>query len=187
MDLMELEVAAGRLLEEQKRLRAMDAELAMLKQELKELPKRAEKDKGFFALIGLNYEDPGHANREAELKKERESVLKNIADAESKVLRGLTSEGLVVPLDPNPMIDGSTYTFRFRSLATFPKTIEELVELLGIPSPLRLGPVSIAADRITVTEADQYFAKEKIVLAFENIRKTLSLKLSTRQSGQVSW
>ena len=55
MDLTELEVAAGRLLEEQKRLRAIDAELAVLKQELKELARRAEKDKGFFALIGLNY------------------------------------------------------------------------------------------------------------------------------------
>jgi hypothetical protein len=69
MDLTELEVAAGRLLEEQKRLRAIEAELAVLKQELKELPRREVKDKGFYALIGLNYEDPGHANREADLKK----------------------------------------------------------------------------------------------------------------------
>ncbi len=187
MDLTELEVTAGRLIEEQKRLRTIDAELAVLKQELKELPRRAEKDKGFFALIGLDYEDPGHSNREAELKKERDAVRKNITEAESKVLKGLTSGGLVVPLDPNPIIDGTNYTFRFRSLATFPKTIEELSELLGIPAPLRLGPVSISADRITVIEADQYFAKEKIVMAFENIRKTLSLKLSNRQSGQVNW
>ncbi|MDV3244131.1 MAG: hypothetical protein LYZ66_03000 [Nitrososphaerales archaeon] len=178
-------MTAGRLLEEEKRLRAMDAELAVLKQELKELPRRAEKDKGFFALIGLNYEDPGHSNREAELKKEREAVRKNIAEAESKVLKGLASEGLVVPLDPNPIIDGTTFTFKFRSLATFPKTIEELSELLGIPSPLRLGPVAISADRITVTEADQYFAKEKIVQAFENIRKTINLKLTSRQASQA--
>ena len=183
MDLTELEGGAGRLLEEQKRLRAIDAELAVLKQELKELPRRAEKDKGFFALIGLNYEDPGHSNREADLKKERESVLKNIAEAERTVFDGLVSDRLVVPLDPNPIIAGNTYTFRFRSMATFPKTIEELSDLLGIPAPLRLGPVSISADRISVTEADQYFAKEKIVMAFENIRKTVSLKLSSRQAG----
>ena len=185
MDLTELEVAAGRLLEEQKRLRVMDAELAVLKQELKELPRRAEKDKGFFALIGLDYEDPGHANREANLKKERATVLKNIADAEKTVLNGLTSGMLVVPLDPNPIVDGNSYTFRFRSMATFPKTMEELSELLGIPVPLRLGPVSISADRISVTEVDQYFAKEKIVMAFDIIRKSVSLKLSTRQAGQV--
>jgi len=185
LDLTELEVAAGRLLEEQKRLRAIDAELAVLKQELKELPRRAEKDKGFYALIGLNYEDPGHSNREADLKKERENVLKNIGEAEKVVLNGLTSDRLVVPLDPNPIVDGTSYTFRFRSMATFPKTIEELSELLGIPAPLRLGPVSISADRISVTEVDQYFAKEKIVVAFETIRKSVSLKLSSRQSGQV--
>jgi hypothetical protein len=90
----------------------------------------------------------------------------------------------VVPLDPNPIVDGRNYTFRFRSMATFPKTMEELSELLGIPVPLRLGPVSISADRITVTEVDQYFAKEKIVMAFDNIRKSVNLKLSSRQAGQ---
>jgi hypothetical protein len=185
MDLTELEVAAGRLLEEQKRLRVMDAELAVLRQELKDLPRRAEKDKGFFALIGLNYEDPGHAHREAELKKERDSVLKHIAEAEKMVLDGLTSNRLVVPLDPNPIIDGHTYTFKFRSLATFPKTIEELSELLGIPAPLRVGPVIISADRIAVNEVDPYFAKQRVVEAFENIRKSVSLKLSSRQMGQA--
>ena len=185
MDLTELEVAAGRLLEEKKRLRAMDAELAVLKQELKELPRRAEKDKGFYALIGLNYEDPGHANREAELKKERASVLKNIEEAEKIVLDGLTSDRLVVPLDPNPIVDGNTYTFRFRAMATFPKTIEELSELLGISVPLRVGPVAISADRITVVEVDQYFAREKVVMAFDNIRKSIMNRLAHRQTGQV--
>jgi len=185
MDLTELEVAAGRLLEEQKRLRAMDAELATLKQQLKDLPRREVKDKGFFALIGLDYEDPGHAGREAELKKERALVMKNIEEVEKKVLDGLTSGHLVVPLDPNPIVDGSTYTFRFRAMATFPKTIEELSELLGIPAPLKIGPVAISADRIAVTEVDPYFAKEKIVMAFDNIRKSVSNKLSYRQSGQV--
>jgi len=91
----------------------------------------------------------------------------------------------VVPLDPTPIVTGNNYTFRFRSMATFPKTMEELSELLGISVPLRLGPVSISADRISVTEVDQYFAKEKIVMAFENIRKSVSLKLSARQTGQV--
>ena len=185
MDLSELEVYAGRLLEEQKRLRTMDAELSMLKQELKDLPRQAAKDKSFFALIGLNYEDPGHANREAELKKEREGVLKNIREAEDKVLKGLTSDRLVVPLDPTPIVEGATYTFNFRSQATFPKTLEELSELLGISSPLMIGPVTISTDKISVKEADQYFAKVKIVEAFENIRKTVSLKLSSRQMGQA--
>jgi len=185
MDLTELEVSAGRLLEEQKRLRAMDAELSTLKQMLKELPRQAAKDKSFFALIGLNYEDPGHANREAELKEEREGVLKSIAEAEDKVLKGLTSDRLIVPLDPIPIVDRSTYTFKFRSQATFPKTLEELSELLGIPTPLRIGPVTISSDRISVNEADQYFAKVRIVEAFENIRKTVSLKLSAKQVWQA--
>ena len=112
-------------------------------------------------------------------------MLKNIAEVEKKVLDGLTSGHLVVPLDPNPIVDGQNYTFRFRAMATFPKTVEELSDLLGIPVPIRIGPVAISADRITVTEVDSYFAKEKIVMAFDNIRKSVSNKLSYKQAGQV--
>ncbi|MDV3276904.1 MAG: hypothetical protein LYZ69_00380 [Nitrososphaerales archaeon] len=181
MDLSELEVAAGRLLEEQKRLRSIDSELTMLKQELREMPRREVKDKSFYALIGLNYEEPGHSNREAELKKERESVLKSIREAEGTIKKGLTSQGLVIPLDPNPTVVGDMFTFRFRSQTTFPKTMEELGELLGLSSPIRIGPVMIYADKIVVTEVDQYFAKEKIVEAFDNIRKSVNLRLTQRR------
>ena len=181
MDLSELEVISGRLLEEQKRLRTMDSELEVLKKELREMPRREQKDKSFYALIGLNYEDPGHSNREAELKKERETVIANVHEAEDKIMNGLASKGLIVPLDPTPATVGDVHTFRFRSQATFPKTMEELNDLLGLSTPIKIGPVSIYADKIVVVEADQYFAKIKIVEAFENIRKAVSLRLTQRQ------
>jgi hypothetical protein len=181
MDLSELEVAAGRLLGEQKRLRSIDSELTMLKQELREMPRREVKDKSFYALIGLNYEDPGHSNREAELKKERAEVLTSIREAEGIILKGLTSHGLVIPLDPNPTVVGDMFTFRFRSQATYPRTMEELGELLGLSSPIKIGQVMIYPDKIVVSEVDQYFAKEKIVEAIDNIRKAVSLRLTQRQ------
>jgi hypothetical protein len=181
MDLSELEATASRLLEDQKRLRSISSELEVLKKELREMPRREQKDKSFYALIGLNYEEPGHSNREADLKVEREGVLKSIREAETVILKGLASQGLVIPLDPTPAIAGDTFTFRYRSQATFPKTMEELTELLGLSTPIRIGPVSIYPDRIVVVEADQYFAKEKIVEAFENIRKAVNLRLTQRQ------
>ena len=181
MDLSELESIAGKLLDEQKRLRSIESELDVLRNELREMPRREQKDKSFYALIGLNYEDPGHSNREAELKKERETVMKTIKEAHGQITKALSSQGLVIPLDPNAAVVGNTFTFKFRSQATFPKTMEELSDLLGITIPLVLGPVMIFSDKIVVTEADQYFAKEKIVEAFDNIRKAVSLRLTERQ------
>ena len=57
MDLSELEATSGRLLEDQKRLRSIESELEVLKREIREMPRREQKDKSFYALIGLNYED----------------------------------------------------------------------------------------------------------------------------------
>jgi hypothetical protein len=181
MDLSELEAAAGKLLEDQKRLRSIDSELDVLAKEIREMPRREQKDKSFYALIGLNYEDPGHSNREAGLKKEREVVVDAIKQSEGVIVKGLASQGLVIPLDPTPIVMGSTFTFKFRSGASFPKTMEELNLLLGLSVPIQIGPVMIYPDKIVVVEADQYFAKEKIVEAVENIRKAVNLRLTQRQ------
>jgi histidinol phosphatase-like PHP family hydrolase len=181
MDLSELEATSGRLLEDQKRLRSIESELEMLKREIREMPRREQKDKSFYALIGLNYEDPGHSDREQTLKKERETVLASIHESEDKIMKGLSSQGLVVPLDPTPIVVGNTFTFKYRAQATFPKTLEELNELLGLSTPIQIGPVMIYPDKIVAVEADQYFAKQKIVEAFENIRKAVNLRLTQRQ------
>ena len=181
MNLTELEVASGRLLEEQKRLRTIDAELAVLRQEIKQDPKRNEKDQAFYSLIGMNWTDPGHIDREADLKRERETVVRTIQEVKDSVLGGFGSERLVVPLEPTPVREEGAFLFRFRSGATFPKTVEELSELLGIPPPLKVGEVTIYPEKVTVEETDEYFAKKKVVEAFENVRKTVRIKLSAQR------
>lgn len=178
MNLTELEVAAGRLLEEQKRLKTIESELEVLSQEIKQDPKRNEKDQAFYALIGLDWSDPGHQDRAATLRKEREDVLKSIREVHEQMLGGLSSGSLVVPLDPTPIAGAGTFTFRFRSGATFPKSVEELSAMLGISAPLRLGDVTISDDRVVVAESDEYFAKKKLVDAFEDLRKAVKRKLS---------
>jgi hypothetical protein len=178
LNLTELEVASGRLLEEQKRLKTIDSELAVLSQEIKQDPKRNEKDRAFYALIGMDWSEPGHADRAAALRGERESVMGSIQEVHRTVLEGFSSDSLVVPLDPTPVAAGRSHTFRFRAGATFPKTIEELSIMLGIPSPLKIGDVTIFDDKVIVDEGDEYFAKKKVVEAFEDIRKTVRRKLS---------
>jgi hypothetical protein len=179
LNLTELEVTAGRLVEEQKRLKTIDAELAVLSQEIQLDPKRNEKNQAFYSLIGLDWSDPGHKDRASELRKEREEVRKAIREVQAQVLEEITSPHLVVPLDPAPVTGAGVYTFKFRSGATFPKTVEELSIMLGIPSPLKIGEVTIYEDRVVVNESDEFFAKKKVVEAFESIRKTVRLKPSS--------
>ncbi|MCL4355488.1 MAG: hypothetical protein JRM79_01450 [Nitrososphaerota archaeon] len=178
MNLTELEVAAGRLLEEQKRLKTIDSELDVLSQEITQDPKRNEKDQAFYALIGLDWSDPGHQDRAAALKRERGDVLASIREVHGQMFTGLSSDRLIVPLDPIPVSGGRSFTFRFRSGATFPKSVEAFSAMLGIPSPLSLGDVTISEDRVVVAESDEYFAKKKLVDAFEDLRKALKRKLS---------
>ncbi len=178
MNLTELEVAAGRLLEEQKRLKTIDSELEVLSQEIKQDPKRNEKDQAFYALIGLDWSDPGHQDRAATLKKERDDVLSSIREVHGQMFTGLSSDRLIVPLDPTPASGGGSFTFRFRSGATFPKSVEAFSAMLGISSPLRMGDVTIYEDKVVVAESDEYFAKKKLVDAFEDLRKAVKRTLS---------
>jgi len=182
MDLPQLEVTAGRLLEEKKRLQNIDTELDRLELELKELPRRSEKDKQFYALIGLDWEEPKIKTRKEELEKEKGDLSKVIREAYDTVLKGFASESLVVPLEPNYTKSGSRHTFTYRAHATFPNAVEELTELLGIPVPLKIDDVTISVDKIEVDEADPYFAKMKVVEAFDKVRKAISLKLMPRGS-----
>lgn len=178
MNLTELEGIAGKLLAEQKRLHEIDSELHVLSQEMKQDPKRNEKDQAFFALIGMDWSDPGHKERSESLKVERETVQGSINDDEALLFERISSEPLMVPLDPVPTQEGGQFLFRFRSGATFPKTVEELSLTLGIPSPLKIGEVTMHPDMVAVAESDEYFAKKKVVEAFEDIRKAVKRRLS---------
>ncbi|MDG6985785.1 MAG: hypothetical protein JRM73_03460 [Nitrososphaerota archaeon] len=178
MNLTELESIAAKLLDEQNRLKSIDAELGVLSQEIKQDPKRNEKERAFYELIGMDWSDPGHKERSEALKRERDVVRSSIRDNEFLLSDGLSSQPLVVPLDPVPERGERTFTFRFRSGATFPKTVQELSATLGIPSPLRIGEVTIHPEMVVVSESDEYFAKKKIVEAFEDLRKEVKRKLS---------
>jgi hypothetical protein len=178
LNLTELEALAGNLMVDQKKLHDIDAELLVLSQEIKQDPKRNEKDQAFFALIGMDWSDPGHKDMAETLRKEKSSLEKSIQEAEGRLYEGISSQPLVVPLDPVPQKESGSYTFKFRSGATFPKTVEELSMTLGIPAPLKIGDVTFHPDRVVVAESDEYFAKKKIVEAFEDMRKAVKRRLT---------
>lgn len=182
MNLSELEVAAGQYVEQKRRLGTIEAELSQVQLDLKEQPRRSEKDRRFYSLIGLGYETPKQPKeRREELVKEKTEVVKGIKQATDAIVKGFTSADLIVPLDPDPVVEGKLFTFRYRFSASYPKTMEALSDILGLPSPLRLDKVVIWPDKIEVEEVDAYFAKEEIVETFEKISKTVALKLTPRR------
>ncbi len=182
MNLSEVEVVAGELIEQKKRLSNLEAELTQVQRELKEQPRRSDKDRQFYALIGLNYEEPSRSkDREVQLVKEKAEAAEAANKARQILLQGFSSSELIVPLEPEPTAEGKRFTFQYRFNATYPKTLEALSDILGLPSPLAIDGVVIWPDRMVVEEVDEYFAKQKIVEAFSKIRKTVALKLGPRQ------
>lgn len=182
MNLSEVEVVAGQLVEQTKRLENLNAELSRAQLELKEQPKRSEKDKGFYSLIGLDYQEPSHVKQSHDrLANEKKNAEAAVKQAHETIVKGFASSELVVPLDPTPTAEGRHFTFHYRFNASYPKTIEALSGILGLPPPLRIDEVIIWPDKIEVTEVDEYFAKQKVVEAFGKVRKTVSLKLGARR------
>ena len=182
MNLSEVEVVAGQLIEQKKRLGNLEAELARTQLELKEQPRRSEKDRSFYSLIGLDYEEPSHVKQsEGQLLKEKNEAAEAVRQAKEALLKGFSSSELVIPLDPTPVAEGKRFTFQYRFSASYPKTVEALSDILGLPAPLRVDGVVIGSDKIVVEEVDEYFAKQKVVEAFAKIRKTVALKLGPRQ------
>lgn len=182
MNLSEVEVVAGELIEQKKRLGNVESELARVERELKEQPRRSEKDRQFYALIGLDYQEPSQSKeREGQLLKERNDASAAVKKAHETLLKGFAASDLVIPLDPTPSSEGKMFTFRYRFNASYPKTLEALSDMLGLPAPLTVDEVVIWPDRISVDEVDAYFAKKKIVEAFAKIRKTVALKLGPRR------
>lgn len=177
MNLGEFEAASGDLLRDQKKLGGIDSELDALSLQIKQDPKQNEKDRAFYALIGLDWSDPGHEASADSLRRERETVRVSIREKKAKLFDGL-SVPLVVPLDPVPVREGGSFSFKFRSGASFPNSVEELSVTLGIAAPLRIGDVTIHPDRVVVSESDEYFAKKKVVEAIEDVRKAVRQKLT---------
>lgn len=181
MNLSEVEVVAGQLIDQKKRLGNINAELARTQLELKEQPRRSEKDRSFYSLIGLDYEEPAHVKQsEGQLLTEKSEAAAAVKQAEGTLLKGFASSELVVPLDPTPQAEGRRFTFHYRFNASYPKTVQALSDILGLPAPLKIDEVVIWPDRIMVDEVDEYFAKQKVVEAFTKIRKTVALKLGPR-------
>lgn len=183
MELSELEVIASNLLEQQKELDNLDGEIERAKIDLRELPRKSAGEKKFYALIGMEWEEPKVEERLKQLKERKEALEKVISEENDKIVAALTEKKLVVPLDLNATIAGGRSYYKYRASASYPKAIQELGHILGLEIPLRIDDVLIEYDKITVDETEPRYAMVKVVEAFEKISNTVALKLKERSTS----
>ena len=184
MELSELEAVASNLLEQQKELDNLDSEIERAKIDLRELPRKSAGEKKFYALIGMEWEEPKIEERLKQLSEKKETLQKAINDQNDKIVAALTEKKLVVPLDLNATVSGGKSCYKYRAGASYPKAIKELGHILGLEIPLKIDDVLIEYDKITVDETEAMYAMMKIVEAFDKISSTVALKLKERS---VSW
>ena len=177
MDLSELEQIATRLSEQQKELDTLKEDISGLEADLREQPRKSEGEKKFYALIGMEWNEPKVEDKLRELSEKRDAISKSISEENAKIVSALSEKNLMLPLDPKPEIRGGGASFRFRDNSTYSMAIQELANVLGLSVPLKVDDVVIESDKITVAETDPHIAMEKIVGAFDKISKTVSLKL----------
>lgn len=178
MELSELEILAGQLLEQQKDLDSLEEEIGRLELDLRELPRKSAGEKKFYALIGMDWDEPKIAEKLKQLSEKRNAITKIVAEVNTKIVAALSEKNFIVPLDPKPVVSGEVTTFKYRANATYAKAVQELAHILGLTVPLKVDDVTIEGNKISVVESDQLYAMGKIVTAFDKISKTVALKLS---------
>jgi len=178
MDFSDLESLALRLEDDEEKLRQVEAELAWVKEELKQKPKRDVRESRFAKLAGYQWKDESDLIRRAKALEEKRGTLTNdIKTGSQSFVKGFSSEELTVPLEPKPNRESGALFFSYRNGVTYPKTVRAISKFLGLSLPIVLEPVTISDCGVKVAEEDQYLAKEKVVEAFEGLQKTLALKL----------
>lgn len=177
MELSELEILAGQLLEQQRELDLLQEEINRLELDLRELPRKSAGEKKFYALIGMDWDEPKIAEKLKQSTERRNAVTKTISEVNAKIVAALSEKRFIVPLDPKPLVSGEVITFKYRANATYTKAIQELAHILGLTVPLKVDDVTIEGDKISVIESEQHYAMEKVVSAFDKISKTVALKL----------
>ncbi|NWG08751.1 MAG: hypothetical protein HXX80_00285 [Nitrososphaerales archaeon] len=169
---------ALRLEDDEEKLRQVEAELAWVKEELRQKPKRDMKETRFAKLAGYQWKDESDLIRKAKaLEEKRETLANGIKANRQSFMEGFSSKDLTVPLDPKPNRESGVLFFSYRNGVTYPRTVRVISNILGMSLPIVLEPVTISERDVKVAGEDQYLAKEKVVEAFEGLQKTLALKL----------
>ena len=173
-----LESLAVKIHENRRILNGIGASLSDVNARLHEIPLQRSTESTFAKMIGSSYDDKLTELENA--KKELENKLKNIEQLIEKqvetFLLEITSESIVIPLEPKPMLKNGKTVYKYRDDKKFENVFVILSELLGLSFPIVVKDVMLSPTEVVIAEKDEFDAKQKFISRFSEIQNTLLIK-----------
>lgn len=173
-----LENLAIKIKTNREKLTDVEDSLAYLNSRIHEIPLKRNTESTFAKIIGTEYDDKIEEMQKA--KKGLEEEIKSLSDTVSADLSSfiseISSQDLVIPLDPNPELRDGKTVYRYKDGAKFTNVFDILSELLGLSAPLVVKDVMLSSSEITIATKEEFEAKQKFLNALSEIQKTLLIK-----------
>lgn len=173
-----LEDLAIQIQENRKKLDAVEVRLSDINIRLHEIPLQRSTESSFAKMIGSSYDDMFSELEKAkiDLEGQKQKVEKFIDKQLESFLSEITSQDIVIPLDPKPVIKDGKTVYKYRNDEKFENVFNILSELLGLSSPLVVRDVMLSPTEIVIAERDEFDAKQKFINIFNEVQNTLLIK-----------
>ena len=177
-----LEDLAIQIQDNRKRLASINTSLADVNIRLHEIPLQRSTESTFAKMIGISYDDKLSELEKAkqDLEIEKEKAEEQIEKHMERFILEITSQNIIVPLDPMPTVKEGKTIYKYRDEEKFENMFNILSELLGLTSPLVIKDVMLSPEEIVIAEKDEFDAKQKFISSFSEIQNTLLIKKKTR-------
>lgn len=173
-----LEDLAIQIQENRKKLTGMEPSLSDVNMRLHQIPLQRSTESVFAKMTGTSYDDQFSEleQAKADLEDEKQKIEQLVHDHLDKFLSEITSQNIMIPLDPNPVIKDGKTVYKYRNDEKFENVFVILCELLGLSSPLVVKDVMLSPTEIVIAEKDGFDAKQKFINSFSEIQNTLLIK-----------
>ena len=178
VDFFFLETLAIKILENRKKIKALDTRLSDINMRLHEIPLHRSTEASFAKMIGESYDDnvTDLENAKKELEEQKKLLEAEEEEQIEKFISEIISKDLVIPINPKTIIkDGKTF-YSYRDDAKFETLFRILSELLGLSLPIVIKDVMLSPTEIVISEADEYEAKQKFLTIINEVQNTLLIK-----------
>jgi hypothetical protein len=173
-----LEDLAVEIQENRKKLAGLEMPLLDVNTRLHEIPLHRATESTFAKMTGTSYEDRFSEleNAKNDLDSQKEKMESLIEEQIEKFLSEITSQDIVIPLNPNPVLIDKKTVYKYDNDKNFKNLFNILSELLGLSSPLVVKDVMLSSNEIVIAETDEFEAKQKFINCFSEIQNTLLIK-----------
>ena len=173
-----LEDLAIKIQENRKTLGGIEASLSDVNVRLHDIPLQRSTESTFAKMIGSSYDDKFSELKKAksDLENRRQDIEKQIDEQFDKFLSEITSQDIIIPLNPTPTITEGKTIYKYRNEEKFENVFIILSELLGLSFPLVVKDVMLSPTEIVIAEKDEFDAKQKFISSFNEIQNTLLIK-----------